>query len=259
MKLIYRLRKVSILLLLLLLSSCVSRKELVYFQDLEQVSKVVEYKNQDILKVNDLLEIIVVSENMNAAKPFNYFAIETNSNGDDQNTFSRPQYVVDSNGEINFPQLGKIKVAGLSQRELENFLEKQLLRYLKDVSVNIKLLNFKFTVLGEVSAPGTFNVPEGKITILQALGLAGDLNIKAKRDNILIIRNAEGSQDTFRIDLTKSDVFASDFYYLQQNDVIVVEPNSAQVRAAGDNTFYTQLALSITSLALTLFIVIDRR
>lgn len=247
------------LVAILFLTSCLSRKEIAYFQDIDGNEREIKYVDNDVIKVNDLLEIDVINENMEAAKAYNFYAYNGNSNEPQSPLTTKPKYLVDRQGTINFPQLGLIEVAGKSIKEVENIIGILLIKYLKNSFVTVRVVNFKISVLGEVNMPGTYKIPEGRVTILQALGLAGDLKITGKRENVLIIREANGLQETYRVDLTKSDLFDSAYFYLQQNDVVVVEPSKAQITNAGSTRQTQQLIFSSISILLTLILLIGRR
>jgi polysaccharide export outer membrane protein len=142
-------------------------------------------------------------------------------------------YLVKKDGTIDFPELGAIPVKGKSTKEVQHFLEKELQDYLKNPIVSVRVINYKFTVLGEVNRPGTYEIVEENYTLLQALGQAGGLTINGKRKNVLVIRHEDGERIAKRIDLTSSDWMNSPFYFVKQNDQIYVEPNSPQVKRAG--------------------------
>jgi len=167
--------------------------------------------------------------------------------------------LVDKNGEIDFPVLGKLKVAGLSPDELRTMLRGKLEGdYLKNPIINIRLQNFTVTVLGEVKNPGTFPVNGERINILEALGFAGDLTIKGMRENVMVIRDFDGTNVYTRIDLTKKEALNSPVYYLTQNDVVYVEPNkSAVTSSALDNR--ATIAVSIASILITSTVLILTR
>lgn len=161
-------------------------------------------------------------------------------------------YLVDSNGMIDYPVLGKIKIGGLSKNQAIIHLQDLLKEHIKDAIVNIRILNFKLTVLGEVNRPGSFTIPSERITLLEALGQAGDLSIYGSRKNILILRENNGTTTTQRIDITKSDFINSEWYYLRQNDVVYVEPNKTRINssAVGPN-----LTIGISALSLLVTII----
>ncbi len=248
-------------LMLTLLSSCVSREKIVYFQDIEKLSQNSEAVVPSIaLKPNDLLSITVSASDLESARPFNVI-IESRpmegSSGVFTNNTQQPGYLVDNDGYINFPVLGAIKVEGLTPKELNAHLKTQLSAYLKDPIINIRILNFTVTILGEVERPGTYAISGEKISILEALGRAGDLSLYGKRDNVLVIRENNGKKTTAFLDFRSSDFMNSEYYYLQQNDVVYVEPNQAQRQSSSFNRNST-VYISIASLMLSVLVLIFR-
>ena len=254
---------VIVILMILYLNSCATRKDLVYFQDepLEKVSsdKFSEPK-QLTYKANDILSINVSALDPETVKPFNLPVVSNNTldvmspNGAIQNQ----SYLVDYNGNIDFPVLGKLKVAGMTRTELTDYLTNEIKTYAKDPIVNIRLANFTITIIGEVSQPGTFTIQDERITLLEALGMAGDLTIFGKRNNILLIRETEGKKRFAKIDLTSISTVNSQVYYLQQNDVIYVEPNRARIRSSTFNQNNTVLLSAIGTLTTIVAIFLTR-
>ncbi|UAM96580.1 polysaccharide biosynthesis/export family protein [Polaribacter litorisediminis] len=226
------------------LSNCVSKKKIIYFQNDEIDQAKVSNSYKTIIKPDDLLQISITAINTAAVAPFNITA-GVGSLGVGS---SQLDYLVDTNGEIDFPVLGKLKVGGLSRDELIQFLKNKLAPdYVLNPNINIRISNYKVTVLGDVKGPGSYPVPNERITILEAIALAGDLNLTAIRNNILVQREENGQKIQYRVDLLSKNIFTSPVYYLQQNDVVYVEPNYASIQSASANsnvTFY----LSIVSL-----------
>lgn len=245
----------SLVIAIAFLTSCASRKDVVYFQDTGNFETLVN--NNDFVskfKVDDLVSIHVSSLNPEASAPFNLFR-----GGDEVNL--RPQqvdYLVDQAGEIDFPVLGKLKVEGLSPDELRILLRDRLSDYLKDPIINIRLLNFTVTILGEVNRPGTYPVNGEQITILEAIGLAGDLTIQGVRENVLVIRDFNGTKVYNRIDMTSKNMVKSPVYYLTQNDVVYVEPNQSGISASSLDNRAT-IAISIASILITSSVLILTR
>jgi polysaccharide export outer membrane protein len=226
------------------LSNCVSKKDIIYFQNNEIDQAKVSNSYKTIIKPDDLLQITITAINTAAVAPFNLTA-GASSVGVGA---SQLDYLVDTNGEIDFPVLGKLKVGGLSRDELIQFLKNKLAPdYVLNPNINIRITNYKVTVLGDVKQPGNYTVPNERITILEAIGLAGDLNLSAKRNNILVQREENGKKIQYRVDLLSKNIFTSPVYYLQQNDVVYVEPNYANIQSASANS-NTGLFLSIVSL-----------
>ena len=229
------------LLALLILSSCGSRQDIIYFQD-EPLTEAISNQNSNFdlrFKTDDLLTIVVSADDPVVVAPFNLNVVSTNNSViDAQGTLKMQTYLIDSNGNIEFPTLGTIKLAGLTRSEANSLLKEKLGVYFKADSppiVNIRLANFTVTVLGEVKNPGTYTLQDEKISIPEALGLAGDLTIYGKRDNVKLIREVDGQKKFATIDLTSVNVLNSPNYYLTQNDVIYVEQNNARVRASSYN------------------------
>ena len=246
--------KLLVITFFILTTSCVSKKNITYFQnDLVDQSKVSNsYKT--VYKPDDLLQINISSIDMEAVIPFNL-----SSSASTEMTSSNPQtYLIDSNGEIDFPILGKLTIGGLSREDaVKLFKDKLDPTYVKSPSINIKITNFKLTVLGDVKKPGTFTIPNERITILEAIGLAGDLNLSGQRQNILVTRE-EGEKKVFHsLDLLSNTLFTSPAYYLQQNDVVYVDQNFAKSQDATSNK-KTGLFISVAAVIVALINALTR-
>ncbi|WP_437371982.1 polysaccharide biosynthesis/export family protein [Maribacter litoralis] len=243
------------LLFVLIFMSCATRKDVVYFQDATNFETIVS-KNQHTnkFKVDDVLNIHVSTLDPQASLPFNLYKGL-------QESGMRPEqvdYIIDKNGEIDFPVIGKIKLVGLSPEETKILLIEKLRDFLKDPIINIRIQNFTVTVLGEVNRPGTYPVNGEQITVLEAIGLANDLKIKGKRNNVMVIRDFDGTKVYTRIDLTKKEALNSPVYYLTQNDVVYVEPNNSAIKTSTlDNR--ASIYLSVFSLLVTSTILILTR
>ena len=255
----------SIFVLGLLLFSCKTREKLVYLQKGEDQTKV-QPDYQVILRPDDQLNIMVGGSDMESLAPFQFF-YSANAQGGGGGGMQNQQmmtggglsYVIDINGNINFPVLGFIHVAGLTRLQAVEFLQKQLEAYVEDVVVNVQLMNFKYTVLGQVRTPGVQSVPVGteRLTILEAIAKAGDLQITGLRNNVLLIRETNGQRVEYRLDLTSKDLYQSPAYYIRQNDVIYVEPNfTANFQGTNFQTF-TQLGTTAISIFLSLYTIIS--
>lgn len=247
---------VSLLVLLLLLSSCASRKDLVYYQDIDSV-QMNNSTYQSLLQPDDLLTIIVRGENPEAVVAFNMPNISYNTNDqvgvEIQRLFT---YLIDSENTINFPVIGKIKLGGLSRVDAEKALVKEISKYVINPKIDLRILNYKITVQGEVNKPGTYPITSERVTVLEALSIAGDLTVYGKRNNIMLLREENGAKKVVRMDLTKADFINSPYYYLRQNDVIYVEPNKTKINGAavGPNTgiILSAVSLLVTVIALTI-------
>lgn len=246
-----------LILLLVLLSSCSSKKDIVYLQDVDEkrLENVNFIKPKVVIEINDILKIDVVTLNPESALPFNKTGGQNNMGVMQGGMIKLQGYSVDNNGDIELPLVGRVNVLGLSLREAEEKIKANLSNYLKNPFVSASFVNYKFTIQGEVRSPGTFEVFEPNLTLLQALGMAGDLTIRGKRDDILIIRTIGSKRITRRIDLTKSDWMNSPYYFIKQNDYIYVEPNKPQVSAAGYITGLGSL-LGLASFALTITLLL---
>jgi Periplasmic protein involved in polysaccharide export len=210
------------------------------------------------IQVNDILTIVVNAADPKVTVPFNPVSSTTSSNLTQQVDMAlRPTYTVDVNGEITLPMLGKVKVSGLTRLQAIEKLRLELAKYIKDPGVNMNFNSFRISVLGEVSRPGSFIMPTERVTVLEALGMAGDLTIRGVRENILLIREVDGVKTMHRLDLTKQKTLNSPYYYLAQNDVVYVEPNKAQINNSklGANT---NIIISIASLLITVISVLTR-
>jgi polysaccharide export outer membrane protein len=240
---------------ILLITSCGSKKDIVYFQDAGKFETLVN-KSTFVpkFKVDDLVSIYISTLDPEASVPFNLFRGSPSVTSQAQPV----DYLVDRDGEIDFPVIGKVKIAGLSPEEVRNLLRDKLSDYLKDPIINIRLMNYTVTVLGEVNQPGTYPVNGEQITVLEALGLAGDLTIKGMRKNVLIIRDFNGTKVYTRIDLTRKDVLDSPVYYLTQNDVVYVEPNNSAI-ASSSLDQRTSITISIISTLITTAVILITR
>ncbi len=239
----------------LFLSSCASKKEVVYFQNTGSFETIVD-KNSFTpkFKVDDLVSIHVSTLNNEASAPFNLFR------GAAEGGISPEQvdYLIDKAGEIDFPVVGKVKISGLSSEEVRVLLRQRLSDYLKDPIINIRLKNFTVTILGEVNRPGTYPISGERITILEAIGYAGDLTVKGVRENVMVIRDFDGTKVYTRVDLTKKEAMSSPVYYLTQNDVVYVEPNQSAITASSLDNRAT-IAVSILSVLITSSVLILTR
>ena len=241
------------IILITVFSSCVSKKDIVYFQydKINQAEVSNSYKT--IIKPDDLLQITITALDIEAVRPFNLAAVTYSTSSNSAIGVAQQQtYLVDTKGEIEFPVLGKIKIGGLTRDETIDLLKSKLSPdYIKDPNVNIRIANYKISVMGDVDRPGSYNIPNERITILDALALAGDVNISGQRNNILIIREEENKKVQYRVDIRSNLLLTSPVYYLQQNDVVYVEPNYARIQSASSNS-NTSLVISISSVLVAL-------
>ncbi|MGJ1514931.1 polysaccharide biosynthesis/export family protein [Sphingobacterium siyangense] len=244
--------------MLMMFNSCGSRRNMVYFQpDSSQINTLYEQYVPKI-QANDILTIVVTAADPRATMPFNPVSMMPNGNLTQQTDLAlRPTYTVDDNGDLTLPMLGKIHVSGLTRLQAIEKIRSELNQYIKDPGVNINFNNFRVSVLGEVARPGSFIMPTERVTILEALGMAGDLTIRGVRENVLLVREIDGKKTMHRLDLTQQNTINSPFYYLAQNDVIYVEPNKSQINNSklGANT---SVVISIAGLLITVISVLTR-
>jgi polysaccharide export outer membrane protein len=264
-------KKGLFLLLPLLLTSCVQYKELVIFPSEKVVfagTEPIENAVEVLLQPNDLLRITVHSFNSEAAAPFNIENINQ-QNGNMLMQGGGPGlassnvlemfsgYMVDNDGFINFPVLGKLQVKGLSLSQVETMVADGVKPYLKDAVVNVRMLNLKITVIGEVASPGIVRLSNQRITLLEAIANAGDFTPYANRTNVLLIREENGQRIYQRFDFQSSDLFKSPYFYLKQNDVLYIEPIRAKVATVADplqrGISYGSAFLSFITLIIAVF------
>ncbi|WP_398454971.1 polysaccharide biosynthesis/export family protein [Sphingobacterium thalpophilum] len=244
--------------LVVLLNSCGSRRKMVYLQQDSTVINTLYEQYVPKIQPNDILTIVVTAADPKVTIPFNPGSSMTSGSLTQQVDLAlRPTYTVNNNGDITLPMLGKVHVAGLTRVEAIELIKKELSLYIKDPGVNINFNNFRISILGEVARPGSFILPTERVTVLEALGMAGDLTIRGVRENIMLIREVNGQKTIHRLDLTKQNTLNSPYYYLAQNDVIYVEPNKAQINNSklGANT---NIIISIASLLITVISVLTR-
>lgn len=253
---------IIIVIIMLGSTSCVSTKNAVYFSDQQNGSFNAPVIPKLVIQNNDLISISVSSLNPEASAIFNQPNSGGNSvpqagNSTPATTTTASGYLVDGSGNIQYPFLGTIKAAGLTKDELKEKITKDLVdkKLLVDPIITVRFLNFKVTVLGEVAHPTVVTVPSERISLLEAIGLAGDLTIYAKRDNILVIRDEDGKKVTKRLNLNSTELFDSPYYYLKSNDVVYVEPNKSKVASTSRTTQWIPIVLGVLSLGV---IVADR-
>ena len=223
--------------LALLVSSCASTKDIAYFQNkmVNQPEKIDKHAGI-VIQPKDMLSIVVSSRNPELVAMFNLPVVSYQAGGELASINSYQQrlmgYVVDDEGFIEFPVLGKLNIVGKTRWEVAELVKNKLIQegYLTDAVVTVEFLNFKISVLGEVASPGTFSIDGDKVTVLQAISLARDLTIFGRRDNVSVIREQDGKRTIYEINLTDVDLFKSPAYYLQQNDIVYVQPNDIKAR-----------------------------
>ena len=253
-------RNLWLLLLPFLLTACQSYKKVPYFQNVEVVNEAEQQEKLYDAKImpKDLLTIVVSCTNPELAIPFNLtvasnagIAVSTSSYVTTQPVLQ--PYLVDNEGNINFPVLGELKLGGLTKREAEQLIIDKLKPYMKETPiVTVRMVNYKISVIGEVTRPGTFTISNEKVNLLEALAMAGDMTVYGLRDNVKLIReDANGKQQIVTLDLNKAETILSPYYWLQQNDIVYVTPNKAKARNS-DVGNSTSLWFSATSILVSI-------
>jgi len=249
----------KLLLFTLIATSCTSKKDIFYFQNFDDYASTATERTKYILHIvpNDNLLIRVSALNPTAAVPFNVLGstigVTTSGNAEWNG------YMVDEKGEINFPVIGKISLGGLTKDAAERLLEDKISQYISNPTVNIRIMNYRISVLGEVNRPGTYTIDDEKVSLPQLLSLAGDLTILGERRNVQIYRVENGEERVHTVDLTSPEIFFSPYYYLQQNDLVYVRPNGARVRGAGANQNLSLLITSVSFLITLYYFVIRNK
>ncbi|AWA31321.1 sugar transporter [Flavobacterium magnum] len=243
------------------LFSCQSKKKLVYFQGIENVKGGGKADFEPLLQSDDLLLIIISSPVPEAAVPYNLITYSASSLEDQDRSGGSgvryQTYLIDKEGNIEFPILGSIKVGGLTKSEAVDKIKTALKKYITSPIVNLRIVNYKISVMGEVVRPGLYTVQTERITLPEALSQAGDLTIYGDRKEILIIRDVDGVKTHHFVDITSADFINSPFYYLDQNDVVYVKPNQTKVNSSvvGPNV---TVGISAISLLITIIALIAR-
>lgn len=251
----------TVLAVLVALESCnpETYKKINYLQDVNSDTTMIMKENKGvIIQPQDQLSIIVSSLDPKLSSQFN-LSLSTYLTGSEMSSSSTRRitgYVVDNDGFIDFPALGRLRASGLNRWELQEKISNELAEQglLKDAIVTVEFLNFKISVLGEVSSPGSYTVIGDKITIFQALAQARDLTIYGQRDNVRVIRELNGKRQIYTLDLTSSDIFQSPAYYLQQNDVVYVTPSKVRAGQGEINENYFKSGsfwISLASISMT--------
>lgn len=238
--------------LCLCLTGCISSKELVLFQKTNADTLAVASRYTPTIQPGDVLSIQVSSLNPEATSFFNPFAVINQASQTQMLSANAPLpyipgYLVDSDGNIEMPLIGKVKVSGSTTSQVADNIRGKVKTYLKDPTVNVRNTSFQVSVLGEVTRPSMYSIPNEQITLPQAIGLAGDLTVYGRRDNVLVIREENGQKIFARIDLRQRDLFKSPFYYLHPNDIVYVEP--VKTRTASIDRTYQIAPLILSALS----------
>ena len=243
------------LLILILFSSCGSTRDVVYFQNSDRISEDMYVQDatgfSTVIMPNDNLFITVSAVNPEAVEVFNANPI-VRGGSITTTTLDILGYLVDQKGNINFPLIGEVHVSGLTKSAAVQLLQSKISKYVPDAVINIRFLNYKIHIIGEVNRPGVYTVTDERISVPQAIALAGDLTIYGNRHSVQLIRIENGKKQFYFIDLTTPDIFFSSKYYLLQNDILYIPPNSAK---AGSSTYSQNLPLLMSTLSVTLTLI----
>lgn len=246
------------------LSSCVSNKKIAYFQDIQSVNQA-QLENatkftEPVIQSDDILSINIFTLNPQSGAIVNQAASNTVLGGGANTAVAAQQisgFLVDRNGDVELSLIGKVKVSGLTTYQARELIREKASVVYKEPNVQLRFANFKVSVLGEVNNPSAYTLPNEKVSILDALSLAGDLTIYGRRENVLIIRDNNGKKEFARLDLNSSEIFNSPYYYLKQNDVVYVEPNKRKVSASNSAQIQTigviASVISVVVLAISSF------
>jgi len=253
-------RHLWLMLLPFLLVACQSYKKVPYFQDVEVVNQVEQQEKLYDARImpKDLLTIVVSCTNPELAIPFNLTVASNAGMAASSSSYVTTQptlqaYLVDNDGNINFPVLGELKLGGLTKKEAERLVIDKLKAYMKEIPiVTVRMVNYKISVIGEVTRPGTFTISNEKVNLLEALAMAGDMTVYGLRDNVKLIReDANGKQQIITLNLNNAETILSPYYWLQQNDIVYVTPNKAKARNS-DVGNSTSLWFSATSILVSI-------
>ena len=256
--------KIACLLAVLVMTSCATRKQMIYLQDMDDIHEYpVIQKYEAVIQRDDKISIKVSSKNPELALAFNVpsgagYTVDSQGNISTSGANDKDAgYIVDVNGEIDFPILGKLKVEGLTRNQLTELIKTKLVEeeLLKDPIVMVEFLNFKFSVLGEVGGVGTYEMKGNRVTLLEAIAMAGDLTDNARIDRVAVIREYGKKRRIMWNDLRSKDVFMSPSFYLQQNDIVYVEPNNRRVREEAQRSYslWTTFLSSIVTITTLIF------
>ena len=250
--------------LTVLVSSCGTTQNVVYFSDLDS-TKVKEVPiaafKEPLIQTDDILSITIQTLDISASNTMSQTSASSSGSGTSEKN-SSPEaaavsgFLVDKDGNVEIPILGVLKLAGLTTTQAKELIRKKASQYYKDPTIQVRFANYKITILGEVSRPSTYTMPNEKVTILDAISLAGDLTIYGKRENVLLMRDNGDKKEIVRLNLNSSNTISSPYYYLKQNDVVYVEPSKA--KSAANNAPRIQLITILIALG-TLIVTIAAR
>jgi len=248
---------IALIIIALLTSSCVPSKEILYLQG-SQNSQNSSTNYEPLIQKDDLLFINISSSQAEAVAPFNLDSQSKDITSSTSGFSNQKQtYLVDNMGNIEFPIIGTLNAAGYSVNEFRDFLKNKLKNYVSDAVINIRIVNFKVTVTGEVGQPGVVSTNSQRFTLFDALAMSGDLTLYGRRNNILIVRDFQGVKSYNRVDITKADFVNSPFYYLDQNDLIYVEPKKTKINSTAIGT-NIPFIVSVVGLLITTTLIVTK-
>jgi polysaccharide export outer membrane protein len=248
------------ILMAICLFSCKNGEKVIYFQgEFSENQKILHTNYLPVIQKNDLLDIKLISQNKEASALFtpsieNAKSSVTYKSG----VAAKGGFLVSQNGEIELPYIGLLEVDKLTRDEAVELIETKLSEYIKNPIIQIQIINFKVTILGDVKVPGTYNVPNEKISIVEAIGIAGDLNITGKRKEIKLIREIDGKRIEISVDFTDKNIFNSDYFFLHQNDIIYVPQNNAKISNSRFSQIYIPILSTLSILLSVLTVIINQ-
>ncbi len=256
---------ISITISALMFTGCISQKKIAYFKTIDatsadSINMIFNAQHEPFLGNGDVILITVTGLDPLAVAPFNLPLVMYATPGSDK-IYASPTlqtYTIETNGTINFPVIGYLKIAGLKKTEAVALIKEKLLPYLKDPIVKIEFMNFQVTVLGEVNRPGRYSINDEKISLLDALGMAGDITIYGRRENVLITREIEGKLEFKRINLNTDELFKSPYYYLKQNDILYIEPSSVKTTASQNIPLYLSTLSTISAISTSVMFILKK-
>lgn len=254
-------KKVLVFLMIGLFASCSAKRNLTYFGDLPQdtsFKSAIVNSYEPKIQEGDILSITVSSLDAASNAMFNTGTIQSGmtkvTDVGASSNLGKEGYLIGGDGNVNFPIIGQVQLKGLTLTQAHEKMQSELIKYVKEPIVNIRYLNFKITVIGEVQKPTTFTISNDRINVLEALGMAGDMTVYGKRENVLVIREENGERNMVRLDFNSKEVFSSPYFYLKQNDIVYVEPSHLR-DPSGERTLriISTVATVITAASLLIF------
>jgi len=243
------------LLLIILLGSCAARRDLVYFSNLANTTSVNEIAGQELrIRQNDIVNV-----SMNSASPESDNLFSSNKKVSADGSAKLEGYRVNKDGMIHLPLIGDFRVEGMTVEEANAAIETKLSQQVKNPVVDVQIINFKITVIGEVNKPSSFLITDEKVNVLEALGLAGDMTVYGKRERVLVIRSEGNGKTIKKLNLNNKEVLSSPYFYLKQNDIVYVEPDRSKAVEYSQNTRLVPLITAAISAVAVLAAVLLKR